>query len=216
MKRFSKDVDVLRAHSAVFAEAMGLPVLCRGEGGVISGTSFVVTGAQFIARGVAAGQVIWLSSEDGKVDDAFEVVEVESATELTVSVVRGDDDATPVGPGDATAVRYRVLTLEAKGRDAAYFLTQYFGIQPGFADAGEDGEQIVVEDPLRPAEVFAILADVYGCRAIAGSPADWDKAEYFRRMYERARERCRLWLDDDGDGFGDTVIDGGSMRARRE
>lgn len=216
MRRFSRDADVLRVHSGAFAESMALPVLCRGDGGVISGISFIASGANFIAAGVTAGNVIWLRSGDGKIDDAFEVTERISATQLTISVVRGDDEAPAVGPGDATAVSYRVPTLEAKGRDAAYFLTQYFGIRPGFADAENGEEQLAVDDPLRPAEAYAILADVYGCHAVAGSPEDWDKAEYFRRMYERARERCRLWLDDDGDGFGDTAIDGATMRARRE
>lgn len=216
MRRFSKDVDVLRIHSGAFAESMGLPVLCRGDGGTITGTSLVATGANFLAAGVTTGNVIWLRSGDGKIDDAFEVVERISATQLTISVVRGDDEAPAVGPGDATAVSYRVPTLEAKGQDAAYFLTQYFGIQPGFADAESGEEQIVDDDPVRMAEVYSILADVYGCRAVAGSPDDWDKAEYFRRMYERARERCRLWIDGDEDGQGDTVTDGGSMRLRRE
>jgi hypothetical protein len=35
-------------------------------------------------------------------------------------------------------------------------------------------------------------------------------------MYERARERCRLWLDGDEDGQGDTAIDGGTAKMRRE
>jgi hypothetical protein len=216
MGRFSKDADVLRVDSAVFAEAMGLPVLCKGDGGVIAGTRFTAGGANFTAAGVAAGQVIWLRSGDGRVDGAYEITARVSATELTVSVIRGDDEAAAVGPGDATAVSYRVPTLEARGEDAAYFLTQYFGIRPGFADAECGQEQMVDDAPLRLAEVYSILADVYGCRAISGSPADWDKAEYFRRIYERARERCRLWLDGDDDGQGDTVIDGGTLRLHRE
>jgi hypothetical protein len=217
MGRFSKDADVLRVDSAVFAEAMGLPVLCKGDGGVIAGTRFTAGGANFTAAGVAAGQVIWLRSGDGRVDGAYEITARVSATELTVSVIRGDDEAAAVGPGDATAVSYRVATLEAKGQDAAYFLTQYFGIRPGFADAECGQEQIIADDPLRPAEVYGILADVYSGRAVAvGGTAEWDKAEYYRRMYERARERCRLWLDGDEDGQGDTVIDGGTARMRRE
>lgn len=216
MSRFSNDMDVLRVDSTVFAETMGLPALCRGDGGIIAGTSFVASGVNFIAAGINAGHVIWLKSGDGRVDGAFEVVEVESAAELTISVIRGDGSAPAIGPGDASAVSFRIPTLEAKGQDAAYFLTQYFGIRPGFADAENGDEQIVDDKPVRLAEVYAILADVYGCRAIAGSPADWDKAEYFRRLYERARERCRLWLDGDEDGQGDTAIDGGSVRLNRE
>jgi len=217
MGRFSKDVDVLRVESAVFAEAMGLPVLCKGDGGVIAGTRFTASGANFTAAGVAAGQVIWLRSGDGKVDGAFEITARVSATELTVSVIRGNNAAAAVGPGDATAVSYRVSTLEARGEDAAYFLTQYFGIRPGFADAELGEEQIITDDPLRPAEVYAILADVYSSRAVAvGETAEWDKADYFRRMYERARQRCRLWLDGGEDGQGDTAIDGGSLRLHRE
>jgi hypothetical protein len=217
MRRFSKDADVLRVDSGAFAEAMGLPVLCKGDGGVIAGTRFTAAGANFTAAGVAAGNVVWLRSGDGRIDGAFEVVAVESATELTVSVVRGNDEAAAVGPGDATAVSYRAATLEAKGEDAAYFLTQYFGVRPGFADAECGQEQIITDDPLRPAEVYGILADVYSGRAVAvGTTAEWDKAEYYRRLYERARQRCRLWLDGDDDGQGDTAIDGGTAKMRRE
>lgn len=217
MRRFSKDADVLRVDSAVFAEAMGLPVLCKGEGGAITGTQFTAGGANFIAAGVTEGHVIWLRSGDGKVDGAFEVVAAVSATELTVSVIRGDDEAAAVGPGDATAVSYRAATLEARGEDAAYFLTQYFGIRPGFADVEPGEEQIITDDPLRPAEVYGILADVYSGHAVAvGTTAAWDTAEHYRRRYERARERCRLWLDDGEDGQGDTAIDGGNFRVYRE
>jgi hypothetical protein len=216
MKRFSTDADVLRVSAAVFAEETGLPVLCRGEGGTISGTSFIAPGADFFATGVTAGRVIWLRSGDGKIDGAYEVVERISTTELTVSVIRGDE-CIAVGPGDATTVSYRVATLDAKGQDAAYFLTQYFGVRPGFADVSLGRERIVDDTPLRKAEVYGILADVYSGRAVAvGTTAAWDTAESYRRMYEAARRRCRLWMDDDGDGQGDTAVDGGSFRVKRE
>ena len=54
-------------------------VVCSGTTGIVSGTQFATSGADFVASQVAAGHVIWLESTDGAIAGAFEIVSVEDA-----------------------------------------------------------------------------------------------------------------------------------------
>ncbi len=73
-------------------------VKAGGTGASLSGTTLTAAGADFIAAEIEAGGVIYLRSADGTLDGAFEIVSVDSATALTVSVVRADAADPAVAP----------------------------------------------------------------------------------------------------------------------
>ncbi len=213
--RFSRDVDVLRVELKIFAGIGANQVLCGGTNGTIAGTTFSAPGADFAACGVEPGGVILLTI--GEQSNAFEIVSVDSATTLTISVVRGDDEAAPVGPGNATGVTWRVPTLAAQARDAAFVLSQFFGLKPGDAGGEYDVEQLVDLGPLRQAEAFGILAAWYAGLAVENSDEQtWRKADHYQRLYDTARRMCRIWLDANDDGIADTIKEGGTVKLVRE
>ena len=91
MAQFSDDVDMVRYEPILFGElCFANQVLISGEGGTLSGTTFTVAGVDFEAAQVSDGCVIYLRSADGVIDGCYEIVSVDSATQLTVSVVRAD------------------------------------------------------------------------------------------------------------------------------
>lgn len=218
MVSFSNDVDILKYEPVLFGE-LHLPwqVLASGTGGTLSGTSFTASGADFVSAQVSAGGVIYLQSTDGLLDGAYEIVSVVSATQLTVSVVRSDPNGVSVAPPAATGISYRISTFEPQAGEAAFQLTEFFGIRPGNPASVYDAEDVLDTDVLKRASVFAVVSSVY---AMSASKADdenfWKKSLHYRRLFEKARERSRLSIDVGSDGVVDITRLGSSVRLERD
>lgn len=218
MLAFSNDVNILRYEAVLFSDLhFGWQVLCEGDGGTLSGTTFSKTGGDFISAGASAGGVIYLRSQDGTLDGAYEIVSVDSATVLTISVIRADSTESAVGPGDASLVSYRVSTFLPQANEVFFELTQYFGIKPGNPDSEYGTDDILDTRVLRQASVYGVLAKVY---ATLGNGAAEDsfqqKSLHYQRLFGKARERCRVSIDISGDGVGDRTNIGGSIRLVRD
>jgi hypothetical protein len=92
--------------------------------------------------------VVYLQSADSVLDGAFEIVSVDSATQLTVSVLRPDSSGSVVAPVAASSITYRVCTYGPQAYEVGFALTEYFGIGPGnpasdlyLCDAGQQGRR---------------------------------------------------------------------------
>ena len=218
MLAFSNDVDILKYEAVLFSDLhFGWQVLCEADGGVLSGTTLSKTGEDFISAGVSAAGAIYLRSQDGALDGVYEIVSVDSATELTISVLRADEGGSAVGPGDASDVAYRVSTFSPQANEVLFELTQYFGIKPGNPDSEYEVSNILDTSGLRQASVYGILAKVY---ATLSKGADQDsfgqKSLHYQRLFEKARERCRVSIDISGDGVAERTNIGGSIRLVRD
>jgi len=218
MVKFSNDVDLLKYEPILFSELyLSGQVLTSGTGGTLSGTTFTAAGENFTAASVSAGCVVYLQSADGSLDGAYEIVSVDSATELTVSVVRDDSESSAIAPPAGTGVSYRVSTFWPQISEASFQLTEYFGIGPGNSASSYDAENILDADVLKRACVFAVLASVY---AMLGSQAKddnfWKKSKYYQKLFEKARERCRLSIDSGSDGVADITMTGSSVKLVRD
>ena len=218
MVSFSNDADILKYEPILFGE-LHLPsqVLTAGTGGVLSGTTFTANGADFANSQVSASGVIYLRSIDGTLDGSFEVVSVNSATQLTVSVIRADSDAAAVAPPAATEVSYRVSTFKPQANEAAFQLTEYFGIKPGNPASEIDSDDILDTDVLRRASTFIIISSVYAMLASKTKDENfWKKNLHYQRLFEKARERCRVSIDVGSDGVADVTRVGGSVKLERD
>lgn len=219
MLAFSNDRDILK-HEAVLFSDLYFPwqILCEGTSGELDDTSFSVEGANFVSANVSAGGVIYLRSDDGQIDSCYEIVSVDSATELTVSVLRANETETATGSGSGSNITYRVSTFAPQAYEAFFELTQHFGIRPGNPDSLYGVDDILDTSVLRQASVYVILASVYatlGSKA-GGDDNYWKKSLHYRRLFEKARERCRLGIDIGGDGISEKTIVGGSIRLVRD
>ncbi len=213
MVNFSNDVDILKYEPVLFGE-LHLPqqVLTAGTGGTLSGTTFTSSGADFVSAQVSAGGVIYLQSADGSLDGAFEIVSVDSAIQLTISVIRSDCDDEPIAPLAATDVSYRVSTFGPQAGDAGFQLTEHFGIGPGNPASEIDAEDILDTNVLKRASVFAVISSVYAALASRAEDENfWKKSLHYQRLFEKARERCRLSIDIGSDGVADVTRAGGSV-----
>ena len=218
MVQFSNDADILRYEPTLFGE-LHLPgqVLSGGTGGVLSGTTFTANGANFVSGQVSAGGVVYLQSVDGMVDGAYEIVSVDSATQLTVSVIRSGSSDEAIAPPTATDISYRISTFGPQASEAGFQLTEYFGIKPGNAASDIEADEILDTDVLRRASVFAVISSVYAMLASKVKDDNfWRKSGHYQKLFESARQRCRLSIDADNDGISDVTVNGASVRLRRD
>jgi len=218
MVSFSNDADILKYEPMLFGE-LHLPgqVLTAGTGGTLTGTTFTESNAGFVAAQVSAGGVIYLQSVDGTLDGTFEIVKVDSATQLTISVIRADSDDELIAPPSATDISYRISTFKPQASEAAFQLTEYFGIKPGNPASNIDVQDVLDTNVLRTASVFAVISSVY---AILASKAEdenfWKKSMHYKTLFEKARQRCRLSIDVGSDKVADITKLGSSIRLVRD
>lgn len=218
MASFSNDVDILKYEPMLFGQ-LHLPwqVLTEGTGGTLSGTSFTAAEADFISAQVSAGGVIYLQSADGTLDGAYEIVSVDSTTQLSISIVRSDSQADAVAPPAAADISYRISTFAPQANEVGFQLTEYFGIRPGNPASDYDVDDVLDTSVLRQASVFAVLSSVYAM--LAGKADDenfWKKSLHYQKLFTKAKERTRLSLDLGADGVVDVTQIGASGRLVRD
>jgi hypothetical protein len=218
MVSFSNDADILKYEPILFGELYpAQQVLASGAGGAVSGTTFAASGADFVSAQVSSGGVIYLQSSDGVLDGAYEIVSVDSATQVSISVIRPDSTMPGVAPASATDVSYRISTFGPQANEAAFQLTEYFGIGPGNPASEIDAADILDTDVLRRASVFAVISTVYAMLASKAKDENfWKKSMHYQKLFARARERCRLSIDIGSDGAADIIKAGASGRLARE
>jgi hypothetical protein len=220
MELFSNDVDLLKFEPTLFnGSVFAGQVLCKGANGVLAGTTITAAGENFIGKGVAAGGVIFLQSLDGMINAAYEIVSVNSATQLVISIVRGDSEQAAIPVGNASGLIYRVQTFGPQAVEAMVEITTWLGLRPGVAEAKYGTGDIFNIRSLHQLGVYRILVMIFG--TLYGSDADLDKIyllkrEYYQLLYNSTLGRIRVVLDSDGDGAADETIIGGSVRLIRE
>ena len=218
MVRFSNDIDILKYEPVLFGE-LHLPwqVVCAGTDGALSGTTFTAAGADFVSAGVETGGVIYMRSADGALDGGYEIVSVDSATQLAVSVVRSDSQGNAVAPPGASDISYRVGTFSPQAGEAAFQLTEYFGIRPGNPASSIGVEDILDAEVFRRVSAFAVISSVYAMLASRAADENfWAKSLHYKKLFEKAKERCQLGIDLGGDGVVDLTRAGASIRLARD
>lgn len=220
MNSFSSDVDILRYEPNLFGELhFAGQVLASGTGGEIASTTFTAADVDFDAAGITAGMVVYLQAADGTIDEAFEIVSVDSSTQLTISVLRADGQTDVIALQDADEVKYRICTYQPQSSEVFLQLTQHFGLKPGVADAMYSADDILDAGVLRQVSVYGVLSIIYA--TLAGRANDneenfWRKSKYYRQIFEKALQRCRVCIDLGDDGIADSVRSGASIRLLRD
>ena len=211
----TKDVDLLTVEPGLF-KTWRIDHQQRGKGGngTLSGTTFSAAGVQFITAGVQAGDVLYLASIDGVIDGCYEIVEVVSATQLTVSVLRGDEMQPPLPVGAGNSLIWRISIFAPQRALAERTLRDRLELtDEAVAALDETGLW-----RLRAAMVSAALTLIF--ESLVQQDDDEEvfgrKKETYRQALEASMVRLRLAFDADGDGQIDATLRGDSVRMNRE
>jgi hypothetical protein len=221
MVRLCEDRDILKYEPELFGELHPAnQVLATGQNGELAGTTFTADGADFELAGVEPGSVIYLRTADGSIDGAYEVVAVDSAEQLCVSVLRGDSQDAPIAPPaevPATGIFYRISTLRPQIEEVSLRLTEYFGIGAGDTDSEYSADGILNEEAIKQVCSSGVMAAAYAMLATSsGDEQFWNKQQHYEQLFNKGKERCRLALDTNGDGVADSIRYGGCGRLIRE
>jgi len=220
MNSFSSDVDILKYEPSLFGDLhFASQVFTNGTGGEVSRTAFNAPNADFNAAKITAGMVIYLQSANGVIDGAFEIVSVDGAAQLTVSVLRADGQTEAIALQDAEDVNYRICTYQPQSSEVFLQLTQHFGLRPGVADGIYGVDDILDVSVLRQVSVYGVLSIVFATlagRADENEENFWKKSKHYRELYEKALQRCRVCIDLGDDGVADSVRSGASLRLLRD
>jgi hypothetical protein len=130
---------------------------------------------------------------------------------------RSDAMDAPVAPTAADDVAYRISTLGPQAGEAAFQLTEHFGIQPGEPTSTITVDDIVDTEGLRRASAFWVISSVYAMwTSRTDSEAFWRKSLHYRQSFENAKQRCHLSVDLGSDGVADVTRVGGAIRLVRD
>ena len=219
MKVFSNDIDLLRYEPALFAgSSFAGQTLCRGVNGQLSGTTLTAAGENFVSEQVAPGHVVYLSDGVGNIDGAFEIVSVDSATQLTVSVLRADRDGNPVAVGVGANLFYRIGTFDAIAGRVFFSLTAMLGMQPGLANSPYTLDDLLDAEVLREVSTLMCLERIYtGLYRVEETDGIYlEKRTHFRRLAEKTKTQTIVRFDLDNDDIYERSLCGGYASLIRE
>lgn len=218
MVKFSNDADILKYEPALLGTLnLRGQTLVEGSNGAVNGTTFTASGVDFVQSKVAPGGAIYISLTSPIFQGEFEIVSVDSATQLTISVIRADSEDEPVPLPASGNGFFRISTLKPQAAEAAFELTRYLGIQPGDPTSDIEVSDILDTSVLKQASVFAVIADVYRLLATEEDNNDyWTASRYYRECFERARSAIKLTIDTDSDGIAEQTNMGGAVRLIRD
>jgi len=218
MTNFSTDADLLKWEPALLREiVLDHQCLTRAEGATAEAFTVTAADSQFVTRKVRPGHVVHLSNPDQGVDGCYEVLSVESETELTATCVgTAGEEAVPMP--SATDLALRIQTFDPQHEEARYALLARFGLEADAADPASDlADWIAQRRALRRASVALVLATLYRGQATGSTKESGlaAKADHYARLYEDEVAKARLVLDRDADGRPDDVRTLASHRLRR-
>ncbi|MBS3734483.1 MAG: hypothetical protein KGY99_06100 [Phycisphaerae bacterium] len=216
MTALCTDRDILAVEPLVYLSGTApVQALAAGDDGQIAATSFTSPGSDFAACGAAIGMVLVATTGSGAPPRAMEVVSVDGATALTVSVLRADASADPVPPTPGQDLSFELRTYAAQIAGVSIALTETL------RTAGE-ADAIAVADfadsvQLARTCTLGVLADVFTARAenAAADDANWIKATHYRRAFAAAQVQLRLVVDADADGQAESQRTLGNVTLRR-
>jgi len=219
MPNFSTDADLLKWEPALLREiALDHQCLARGSGASSETFSVVAETAGFKTGKVGPGHVIHLKNDDQGINGYYEVLSVESETELLAGLVGGHgDEWVPLPAG--TDLEFDIHTFDPQHEEARFALLARFGLETDAADTAADLERWILQRrAFRRASVALVLAMLYRGQSTGGPDAAGlaRKADHYARLYEDEVTKARVILDRDGDGRPDDLRTLASHRLRRD
>ncbi len=217
MSSFCEDRDILVMEPIAFLgggfDTAGQ--LVSGNDGVLSGTTFISACSDFVSAGITPGMVLCTTTTIPTEGSAWEIVSVDSATMLTVSILRANSDDSPVPPPAGSELSFYVRTFASRITTTSASLAEKLRT---LAEAmGVSSADFVDSRQLRTTTVAGVLAGVFLARADNGRPQDanWIKADYYRNEFINSQNQLRLAVDINGDGTAESTRTLGNVTLRR-
>lgn len=216
MTCFCQDRDLLSVEPAIYLGGGGVTQLrAAGSDGAVATTTFTSATADFISADIEPGMVLCTTDTTVAEGQLWEILDVTSATTLSISVLRSEADDAPLPALDGSDLSYQVHTCKAQiagvSRALAERLRQLVEANPIVSADFADSSQ------LNRTCVLGTLATLFVAQASDTKPNDvrWIKAEHYQSEFRRAQNELRLAVDDNGDGHAERTRSLSHVQLRR-
>jgi hypothetical protein len=208
MTTFCTDIDLLHWEPNILRDAAFASQTLISGNGDLAGSLFTLASGSFAAAHVAQDQAIVLT---GATTGTYPIVSVDSATQLTVSVLydglypTSGNPAPPVPPGSGgSGLAYVIRTFWPQRRVVSELILQAAGLDP--AD-GDVDLKILNPHAFKRACTLGTLHMIYSAlAAAAANPANLHiRIDLYQKLYRRALGKVTVELDLNLDGRIDTV-----------
>ncbi|MEN6387205.1 MAG: hypothetical protein ABFD79_18655, partial [Phycisphaerales bacterium] len=220
INNFSKDIDILRLEPNLFSDLyFASQQVSSGSGASLSESKLNATDVNFIECKIEPGMVVYLRNEDGSIDGLYEIASINSASQVTISVLRNNGQTEIIPVKNANNLTYRICTYQAQSNEIFLQLAQHFGLRPGISDGQYSVDDILDTSVLRQVSVYGVISGIYATLAGRNDDAKegfWKKSVYYKQLYEKAMQRCRVSIDLGDDGIADFAQSGASIRLLRD
>jgi len=199
---FCTDIDLLYWEPDLFRSAAFASQLLLAGSGSLSGTTFTIDAGSLLEAHVAAGQAIVLG---GAIDGCYPIVSVNSATELSLSVLYEGLDVLPGPVGSAAGLSFAIRTFWPQRKLVSDMLRLAAGVG---AESGAPAEAAIANpEALRRPCALGTLHLIHSAMAAASSEPGRlaIRAELYERLYRRSLMRTRVQIDVNGDGLAERV-----------
>jgi hypothetical protein len=197
---FCTDLDLLHWEPQIFKDAAFISQTLLSTTGDLSDTTLTLGAGLIESAELSGGEIVCVG---GTVDGCFPIVSIDSATQLTVSVLYDKLFETPSEPvraaASATGVPVVIRTFWPQRTMVSALFLNLLGLE------SDQHSAVLNPDALRRACVMGTLQMVYSAMS-AASPdiaAHAVRADLYERLYRRALRRARVELDLNNDGQPD-------------
>ena len=206
MLTFCNDIDLLHWEPNILRDAAFASQTLISGSGNLAGSTFTIASGSFLTAHVAKDQVIILT---GATAGSYPIVSVDSATQLTLSVLYDglfptSGDPTPAPPGTANGLAYVIRTFWPQRRIVSELLLQAAGLDPSDPDAEQ---KILNPDALRKPCTLGTLHLIHSALAAAATePENLNlRTDLYEKLYRRALRAATVKLDLNLDGRIDAL-----------
>jgi hypothetical protein len=216
MSEFCQDRELLCIEPVIFiGGGFASQQLIGGTGASIAASQLHWSGGDFLAAGVKPGMIATVWQSSAAEGNAYEIVSVDSQSQLTISVLRADPTGPILPPLAIANTSFHIRTYQPQIQAVSAALaeklrriTESTAVQSGqFADSAQ----------LRTTTAYGTLQSIFVARAENASSADanWIKAQYYRDLFRQHQVQLRLAVDADGDGIAELTRTLGHVQFRR-
>ena len=206
MTTFCTDIDLLHWEPNICRDAAFASQALMSGTGDLAGSTFTIATGSFTTAHVTPDQVIVLT---GATSGSYPIVSVDSATQLTLSVLYDglyptSGDPVPSPPGTAAGLAFVIRTFWPQRRIVSELLLSTCGLDPSDA---ESADKILNPADLKRACTLGTLHLVYSAlAAVAPDPEILlPRLDLYYRLYRRAIASTRVELDLNGDGVAEAT-----------
>jgi len=200
---FITDRDLLAHEPNLFRDVAWVGQRATGGTCTVSGTTLTCAAPEiaFNQTPIGPGHVAVVGGA------GYEVLGVQSATQMTISRLRVAEEDAAIIPAQGAGLSMSVTSFRPQIAIVHAQLLRLAGIEPDSPAGGVAQGQIANTGALKLVEALGSLALIFAAASLAGGDASplRERARDYARRFSQERGRVCVELDTDADGVTDTI-----------